>query len=111
MSALSSGLADYLALRRGFGYKLAAAGPVLWRFVAHQDSLDIEILTVASALSWATETGRNSGVGRRLVAIRGFARYMQAIDTRHEVPPVGLAPVRRHRAVPHIYTEDTWWHR
>jgi integrase len=42
---------------------------------------------------------------RRLRAIRGFARYLQALDPAHEVPPTSLLPVRTARPVPHLYSK------
>jgi integrase len=105
MSALGSALADYLGVRRALGYKLAEAGRVLPRFVAHLDADGAEVVTIASALAWATETGRGAGVARRLQAIRGFALYLQALDPAHEVPPAGLVPDRSRRAVPHLYSD------
>lgn len=105
MSALGSALADYLGVRRALGYKLEETGRVLHRFVAHLDAHGVEVVTVAVALAWATETGRGDGVARRLQAIRGFARYLQALDPAHEVPPAGLLPVRSRRAVPHLYSD------
>jgi integrase len=35
--------------------------------------------------------------------VRGFAKYLQANDPRHEVPPLALLPHRRPRSVPYIY--------
>lgn len=106
MSALGSALADYLGVRRALGYKLAEAGRVLPRFVAHLDAQGVATVTVNSALAWATETRRGAGVARRLEAIRGFALYLQALDPAHEVPPVGLGPDRsRQRSVPHLYSD------
>jgi integrase len=42
---------------------------------------------------------------RRLSFVRGFARYLNAIDSRSEVPPNGLLPYRPQRTRPYIYTE------
>ena len=92
MSALSAALADYLALRRALGCQLTEAGRALSGFVAHLDAGGTETVTVAAAVTWATEVS-TAGVGRRLQAIRGFARYLQALDPTHEVPPTGLVPV------------------
>lgn len=104
MSALSSALADYLALRRALGYKLTEAGRVLCRFVADLDASGRETVTVTIAVTWASEVC-TAGVARRLQAIRGFARYLQALDPTHEVPPTGLVPVAKPRAVPHLYSD------
>lgn len=104
MNALSAALADYLAVRRALGYQLTEAGRTLSRFVAHLDAEGTETVTVAAAATWATEVS-TAGVGRRLQAIRGFTRYLQALDPAHEVPPTGLVPVGKHRAAPHLYSD------
>lgn len=104
MSPLAEAAADYLALRRALGFKLAEAGQLLPRFVAHLDAAGTEVVTVANALAWSASLG--SDVAGRLAAIRGFARYLQALDPAHEVPPCGLVANRKRRAVPHLYSED-----
>jgi integrase len=40
-----------------------------------------------------------------LAIVRGFARYLQAFDARHEVPPVNLLPATFRRAVPYLFSE------
>lgn len=105
MSALASAMVDYLGVRRALGYKLAETGRVLPRFVAHLDAQGAATVSVASALAWATETGRGGGGARRLQAIRGFALYLQALDPANEVPPAGLVPDRSRRAIPHLYSD------
>jgi integrase len=105
MSALAEALADYLAVRRAMGYQLTEDGRQLARFVAHLEAKGINTLTVAGALEWASATPRGGMGYRRLRAIRGFARYLQALEPAHEVPPTGLLPVRTARPVPHLYSE------
>lgn len=39
-------------------------------------------------------------------AIRGFASYLHALDSRHEVPPCGAVPNPARRPHPHIYTPE-----
>lgn len=41
----------------------------------------------------------------RLTVVRGFARYLHALDERHEVPPADLLPARWHRPTPYLYSE------
>ncbi len=105
MTALGVALADYLAVRRAVGYRLEEAGRLLARFVAHLDADGIDTVTVAVAARWAATTPRGGNGARRLTVIRGFARYLQALDPTHEVPPTGLLPVRRTRPVPHLYSD------
>ena len=105
MSVIASDLADYLALRRALGYKLVDDGRHLAQFVAYLDAHDTATVTVATALDWATGTTSAGNGARRLSVVRGFARYLQAVDPAHEVPPVGLLPNRTTRPVPHLYSD------
>ena len=105
MSALAQAAADYLAVRRALGYKLEADGRLLEMFVADLDAQGIDVVTVAVAVAWATNTTRRDNGARRLTPIRGFARYLQALDPVHQVPPLGILPTRRTRPVPHLYTD------
>lgn len=38
--------------------------------------------------------------------VRGFARFLSALDPATEVPPAGLLPEPSHRAVPYIYSDE-----
>lgn len=105
MSALAQAAGDYLAVRRALGYKLEADGRLLEMFVADLDAQGIDVVTVAVAVAWATSTTRQDNGARRLTPIRGFARYLQALDPAHQVPPIGILPARRTRPVPHLYTD------
>jgi integrase/recombinase XerD len=108
MSALSQHLEQYLRLRRLLGHDLADAARLLPRFVAYLEANDAEFVTVEAAVAWALEPKAPAGTtvwGRRMMAVRGFARYLTGIDPRTEVPPAGLIPIRRRWGPPFIYTE------
>jgi integrase/recombinase XerD len=105
VSALGSALAEYLAVRRAVGYRLTEDGRQLGRFVAHLDANGIDTVTAAVAVEWAAGTPRGGHGAHRLTMIRGFARYLQALDPAHEIPPTGLLPARTTRPVPHLYIE------
>ena len=108
MSALSQHLDEYLRLRRLLGHELAEAGRLLPRFVAHLDANDADYVTLQAALDWSLEPEAPAGTtvwGRRMMAVRGFARYLSGIDPRTEVPPPGTIPVRRPWRAPFIYSE------
>lgn len=105
MSPLKTALGDYLAVRRAVGYRLDDDGRQLARFVAHLDASDITVVTVATAVDWAAATPNGGSGAGRLRAVRGFARYLQALDPANEVPPTGLLPVRTARPVPHLYSD------
>ena len=109
MTAFVDNAESYLAFRRSLGAKLEDAGRLLPRFVAHLDSIGAETITVRDALSWAQEPTAEPPTtvwARRLSAVRGFARYMTAVDPRTEVPPPGLMVWPRQRRLPFIYTPE-----
>ena len=108
MSAFSQHVDDYLRLRRSFGYKLVEPGRLLPRFAAHLDAIGVEFVTVDTALAWALEPDVPPGSvvrPRRMLVIRGFARYMAGIDSRTEIPPAGLIPFRQRWRAPFIYSD------
>lgn len=107
MTGLADALADYLELRRSFGYKLDEAGRLLPRFVAYMGSVGAEVITFEHALEWAQlpQAAPTTTVwARRMSVVRGFARYLAGIDPRTQVPPAGLIPAPPRRRRPFIYT-------
>lgn len=106
MSTLAGQLDDYLRLRRGLGFQLGQHGSVLPGFVAYAAASGAETVTVELAVTWARLPAGIKPVtaGFRLSEVRGFARYLHAIDPAHEVPPPGLLGVPRRRPTPYIYT-------
>lgn len=107
MSAVFEAVKDYLTLRRALGYKLEAHGRLLPQFAEFLCQRQATVITTALALEWATQPADASVVWwhQRLAVARGFARYLQAADPRHEVPPVNLLPAKFRRAVPYLYSE------
>ena len=107
MTGLVDALADYLELRRSFGYKLDEAGRLLPRFVAYMGSVGAEVITFERALEWAQlppAAPTTTVSARRMSVVRGFARYLAGIDPRTQVPPAGLVPAPPRRRRPFIYT-------
>jgi integrase/recombinase XerD len=108
MSALVRHLDDYLRLRRLLGHKLDDAARQLPWFVDHLEAVNSEYVTVAAALAWSLERDLPAGStvpGRRMMAVRGFARYLAGIDPRTEVPPPGLVRIPCRWRPPFIYTD------
>jgi integrase/recombinase XerD len=106
MSALSQHLQDYLRLRRLLGHNLADAARLLPRFVAYLEANNAEFVTVEAAVAWSLPHGapaETTVAARRMIAVRGFARYLSGVDPRTEVPPAGLIPIRRRWRPPFIY--------
>jgi integrase/recombinase XerD len=108
MTTLRTALQDYLAMRRGLGFKLRDAGTSLLDFVSFMEGKRSSRITTRLALEWAKKSKSTLPMdwARRLSFVRGFARYLNAIDSRSEIPPTGLLPYRPPRARPHIYSEQ-----
>jgi len=107
MSELASALQEYLALRRALCYKLERTGQILSDFVDHLDAVAITHVSIEVAVAWAVQTPNPESSWRagRLSAVRGFARYLNALDPRHQVPPSGLIPHRGRRPNPYVFSE------
>ena len=107
MNTLHSSLQDYLALRRGLGFKMSDAGRMLPGFVSFLEARQESYITAQSALEWAQRADvQPAEWARRLGFVRGFARYRSAVDPRTEVPVSQLLPHRSTRARPYLYSDE-----
>jgi integrase len=108
VSPLAEHLDDYLRLRRGLGFQLGRHGQVLPHFVAYLDANGATTVTVELATAWARQPEgiKPITVDFRISAVRGFARYLHAIDPAHEIPPAGLLAAPRRRPAPYIYPPE-----
>ena len=106
MSTLRQALADYLAMRRAFGYKLDKAERLLGQFIAFAEERGDTYIRIETAMSWADLPSGADVIwtSRRLAEVRLFARHMQTLDPMTEVPPRDLLPARGRRATPYLYT-------
>jgi integrase len=108
MKPLSTHLDEYLRLRRQLGFKLCVEGILLHNFVRYAVEKRAAFITTKLVLRWITElpVTRTSLRAKRLTALRQFARYVSALDTRTEVPPRGLLPDRSRRPAPYLYQDE-----
>lgn len=108
MRSLRQSMEEYLAMRRGLGFKLQEAGLRLKDFVSFMEERRAPRITSALALSWAQRSHDVQPViwTQRLGVVRGFARYLSAFDPRTEVPPEGLLPHQHRRRAPYLYTDQ-----
>ncbi|MGH3125855.1 MAG: hypothetical protein ACRDND_33175, partial [Streptosporangiaceae bacterium] len=106
MTGMRQALDGYLSLRRGLGFKLARDEKLLRQFIAWAEDRGAVTVTSEDALAWAVLPGRDASRWQRmrLSVIRGFARYLATIDPDAEVPPSGVLPAGRRRAVPYLYS-------
>jgi integrase/recombinase XerD len=108
MSTLAEHAEDYLRLRRGLGFKLGSYDQHLSSFVAYVEAAGTDSVTAELAVSWAWLPPGIKPITAsfRMSWVRGFARYLHAIDPVHEVPPPGLLAVPRRRPAPYLYSTD-----
>lgn len=100
MSGLDVALDDYLRLRRALGHKLAGAERYLRQFIVRLKAADAQVITMQQVLAFVSDPELAAGSvvpQHRLMAVRGFARYLAAIEPRTEVPPAGLVTYRARR--------------
>ncbi|MDA8266116.1 MAG: tyrosine-type recombinase/integrase [Actinomycetota bacterium] len=108
MSELSAHLEEYLRLRRALGFKLEYPGHALPQFLAYLEATGATKITTELAIAWAGLAKDALPVHRahRLGAVRGFARYLAAIDLETEVPPTGVWSATTQRRTPFAFSED-----
>jgi integrase len=106
MSALAEHAANYLRLRRAFGFKLDGYDEPLASFAAYVESSGTGRVTaeLAEAWAWLPAGIKPITASYRIGWVRGFARYLHAIDPAHEIPPPGLLSVPRRRPTPYLYS-------
>jgi integrase len=108
MKSHKEAVEDYLALRRGLGFKLRSAGLALLDFGAFLDREQASHITNEHALRWAMRPRKcqPSLWAARLGYVRLFARHRRAIDPRTEIPPASLLPFRPGRARAYLYSDQ-----
>jgi integrase len=108
VSELSVHVDDYLRLRRGLGYKLAAESRLLGQLVAYLEDAGAATLTVELAVAWARlpATAQTCHWAKRLSVARKFALYLKTVDPTAEVPPTGVFPGRPRRRTPYAWSDD-----
>lgn len=109
MSTLQDDLGDYLRMRRALGHKLAGAERYLRRFIAQLDAADTQVITLAQVLTFVSDPHLAEGSvvpQHRLIAVRGFARYLSASEPLTEVPPAGLVTYHARRRTPCLVTDE-----
>ncbi|MGH8239808.1 MAG: tyrosine-type recombinase/integrase [Steroidobacteraceae bacterium] len=104
--SLREQMRDYLAMRRGLGFRLVEAECHLKSFCAFMQEKRQTIVTAQLALQWATvpASARPTSWAARLTVVRQFARYLQGFEPRTEVPEVRLLPFRPKRCKPYLYS-------
>jgi integrase/recombinase XerD len=102
---LAGHLDDYLTLRRALGCELLRHERYLRQFLDYLAERQQDTLTAKAAADWVGRSRHGSAAPALCMeAIRGFATFAHAHDPAHQIPPPGLFPRRRQRAVPYLYS-------
>jgi integrase/recombinase XerD len=106
MNTLRQAIHEYLALRRGLGFKLREAGNGLLDFARFMERHRASYITEELALAWAQQSSdvQPAQWAARLGYIRGFARHRSATDPRTQIPRQGVLPFQPKRARPYLYS-------
>ena len=100
---------EYLALRRALGFDLDTPSWLLLDFARYADRVSHQVghVTTDLAVQWALSSRSPDPAQaiRRLSTVRVFARYLAVLDSRTEIPPVGLLGRLPRRKPPHIYND------
>lgn len=95
---------NYIAVRRAAGFKLVKTERSLLKFADFATASGDTHVTAATAIAWAAHGSSPHRRYRRLRDVVLFARFMQAEDERHEIPPARVFPYRFHPRPPHLFT-------
>jgi integrase len=99
---------DYVAMRRGLGYRSPVQERALRAFARHLDQAGHRgSIPLEASLDWASATTSPDpcNPARRLAMVRGFLRHLSAIDGGTAVPAPGLLGPPGHRTPPHVYSD------
>ena len=108
MNPLRKALDQYLAVRRSVGFKLDRDGLLLPDFITYLERHGAQTITTELALAWAKQpvAAHPAWWATRFGMVRGFAKHLQAIDARTEVPAADLLPRQVRRVTPYLYSEQ-----
>jgi integrase len=109
MKSLQRHLTEYVAARRALGARLEEPAKTLRQFVKFLARKKARFITIRLALEWSQQCRnpvQRATCARKLSMVRQFARWLNAIEPRHQVLPRGLLDVRHRRSKPHIYSDE-----
>lgn len=107
MTAMHDHVQEYLRLRRALGFELTWPGRILPQFADYLEASGAATITDEVAIAWAQiPTGVHPVTWtHRLGVVRGFAKYLQAIDPETQIPPKGVFPGQGKRPAPYLFSE------
>ena len=108
MKSLQDHLTEYIAARRALGTRLQEPAQTLRRFIKFLAHKNAPYITTPLALEWSQQSKgvQRATWARKLSMVRQFARWLNVIEPRHQIPPRRLLDVRHRRNPPHIYSDE-----
>jgi integrase len=108
MKSLPNHLTEYIGARRALGTRLQEPAQTLRRFIKFLAHKHAPYITTHLALEWAQQSKgvQRATWARKLSMVRQFARWLNVIEPRHQIPPRRLLDVRHRRNPPHIYSDE-----
>lgn len=103
---LACAVRSYLSLRRATGYQLKQTSVRLRSFAAYSDARGHRYIDARTAIEWARRSGSRVERARRLGDVIRFARYLQAENSHHEIPPAVFGRERTPRRPPYLLTDE-----
>jgi integrase/recombinase XerD len=103
---LSEDVERYLALRQSLGFKLDLPSRRLRAFARFAAASGDTHVRAATAVAWAATAPSRGQRHRWLGIVAQLARFLQAEDPAHEVPPANLFATPKTRPSPYIYTQE-----
>jgi integrase/recombinase XerD len=103
---LAPAVRSYLSMRRAVGFALKEVGHHLRSFAAYSDARGQRYLRAQTAIEWAAQVPSVYQRARRLADVARFARYLQAEDERHEIPPAVFGREHRPRRPPYVLSDE-----
>jgi integrase/recombinase XerD len=95
----------YLTLRRATGFQMKVQAYLLRSFTAFAEARGETHVRTHSAIAWAALAPSELQRANRLGTVRVFARFAQAEDSDHEIPPDRVFTPRRARYAPFVLSE------
>ena len=100
---------EYIAYKRKLGFKLGTQASQLLNFAKYADESDhVGPVTIELILKWA-RLPKNTSMhyqARRVVDVRGFAKYQAIFCPKTEIPPSRILGAANYRAEPYIYSQQ-----
>lgn len=103
---LNESVQKYIEMRQTCGFKFRCQGKFLQSFAKFCTERGELHVRASTAIEWASLARNTPQRTHRLAIVIRFARYVQAEDTRHEVPPPVFGNERWKRPVPYIFNSD-----